>query len=229
VYRGNPEQAEEAYNTLRARHPEFDLPAFKDLPSEAIRRGSYDKINVGLTDHFRPAEITAAKAALGACVLAYGPAFAVSDFAAALRAIQDDQAPPQEQLGGQSTLEGLDAHISASAAHLGLDAAGISRMPQLVPAAGETVHDVILVPVGQRTVLFVHSMSALVPPYGIVIKAALPQLTPGMPTVAPILLRDGGARNRLEITDFSQLLMQPALDALILPEEDEDDSPRPES
>jgi hypothetical protein len=141
----------------------------------------------------------------------------VTEFAVVLRALQDDQAGPQQQRGDPALLARLDAGIPKSAVRLGLDAAGISSLPHLVPAAGETVHDVIFVPVGQRTLLYAHYLSELIPPYGIVVDAPLPPLTPGMPTSAPILLRDGGARNRLAVTDFNQRLMQPAIDALVAP------------
>ena len=46
------------------------------------------------------------------------------------------------------------------------------------------------------------------------IDAPLPPLTPGPPAIMPILLRDGGARNLLEVTDFTQRLVQPCVDAL---------------
>lgn len=214
---GTPAQAEEALNTWRLRHPELDVPEFRDLPPEAIGTVSYDRVNVSLIHPLRAAELMAIKSALGACLLAYGSTFAVGEFAAALRMLLDDQAGPQQQFGNPALLARLDEGIAASASRLGLDATTTAGLPHLAPAAGETVHDVILVPIGRRTFLFAHYLSELMPPYGIVIDAPLPQLTPGMPTVAPILLRDGGAKNRLEVTDFNQRMMQPALDALQFP------------
>ena len=62
--------------------------------------------------------------------------------------------------------------------------------------------------------LFAHYLSSLIPPYGIMVDAPLPPLTPGLSASMPVLLRDGGAKDRLEVTDFTQRLMQPALDAI---------------
>jgi hypothetical protein len=164
----------------------------------------------------KDAEIVAVKSALGACVLAYGSAFATSGFAAALRAVQDDPANLQRPWGYPAYLDMLDANISVAAAQAGLSAAEISGLPRLVPAAGETVYDVILVPLtGQRTLLFAHYTSMLIPPYGIMIGARLPPLTPDLQPILPILLRDGGAKYRLDVTDFTRRLLQPAIDALL--------------
>jgi hypothetical protein len=212
---GLPDEAENAFNKWRARHPNLDVPDFKDLPPGSISTVSYATVNVNLVHPLPSAEVVAAKSALAACVLAYGPTFAVSKFAAALRALQDGPADPQREKGDPALLDWLDTYIPTAAARAGLGATGTSGLPRLVPVPGETVHDVILVPIrGQRTLLFAHYLSELIPPYGIMVDARLPPLTPGLPASMPILLRDGGARDRLEVTDFTQRLMQPAIDAL---------------
>jgi hypothetical protein len=117
----------------------------------------------------------------------------------------------------------LDALIANGAARAGLSADEISGLPHLVPAAGETVHEVILVPLGPQTLLFAHYMSELIPPYGILVGARLPPLSPGVQPSLPIVVRDGGAKDRLEITDFTRRLLQPAFDAL--PAAADDDIP----
>ena len=210
---GKPAEAENAYNKLRSRHPDLGLPAFKDLPPSSVAPVSYDAVNFDLVHNCKAAESMAVKSALGACSLAYGSAFAASTFAAALRAAPTTQAD-QRQLGHPALLETLDKQIAASAAQAGLGPAQISALPHLEPVTGTAVHDVILVPVGQRTLLYAHYLSELIPPYGIGIDAALPPLDPRLRAVAPILLRDGGTRDRLEVTDFTQVLMQPAFDNL---------------
>ena len=100
----------------------------------------------------------AIKSALGACSLAYRPGFAASTFAAALRAVRDDPADPQRQVAAPAYLGRLDASIIPQAAvRAGLSHAEVSALPRLAPTAGDTVHDVILVPHnGQQTVLFAH-------------------------------------------------------------------------
>ena len=225
---GTPAEAENAFNTWRARNPHLNPPEFKDLPPGSIASVSYDMVKVNLVYSLRDAEIVAVKSALGACVLAYGPAFAAGGFAAALRAVEDLPADPQRQVGYPAFLDTLDANIPLAAARAGLSTAEISDLPRLVPAAGETVHDVILVPLaGQLTLLFAHYMSELIPPYGILVGARLPPLTPGLQPALPILLRDGGASDRLEVTDFTRLLLQPTIDAL--PPAADDDIPQPGS
>ena len=107
----------------------------------------------------------------------------------------------------------LDTLIANGAAQAGLSADEISGLPHLVPAAGETVHEVILVPLGPQTLLFAHYISELIPPYGILVGARLPPLGPGVQPSLPIVLRDGGAKDRLEITDFTRRLLQPAIEA----------------
>lgn len=216
-FEGTPAQVEKAYSKWQARNPHLSAYEFKDLPDEFITRISYDKINMDVQYLLKDAEIVAVKSALGACVLAYGPAFAASDFAAALRAAQEDPANPQRPQGYPAYLDLLDAYISAAAAR-----AGIAGLPRLVPADGEVVHDVVLVPLaGQQTLLFAHYASELIPPYGIMIGARLPPVTPDIqPTGLPVLLRDGGARHRLEVADFTRELLQPAIDALLPADDD---------
>ena len=211
---GTPPEVEKAYNQLRSRHPDFNLPEFNDLPPSSKAPVSYDNVNVDLVYDLKAAEAMAVKSALGACSLAYGSAFAASAYAAALRAAPTALVDPQRQPRPAALLGVLDAQIAASAAQACLYPAQISALPHLEPVTGAAVHDVILVPAGQRTLLYAHYLSEVIPPYGMWIDAPLPPLSPGLRVVAPILLRDGGARDQLEITDFTQVLMQPAFDNL---------------
>jgi hypothetical protein len=212
---GTPAEVEKAYNEWRDRNPQLNAPPFKDLPAGSITPVSYTTVNVDLSYSLGDAEIVAVKSALGACSLAYGPGFAASAFAAALRAVRDDPADPQRQVASPAYLSRLDESIPQAAVRAGLSRAEVSALPRLAPAAGETVHDVILVPHnGQQTVLFAHYASELIPPYGIMISAPLPPLPPGIQPVLPVLLRDGGASDRLDVTDFTRILLQPAIDAL---------------
>lgn len=119
-------------------------------------------------------------------------------------------------------LGSLDAQIAATAASVGVAPAAISTLPRLDPPSGVTVHDVILVPYGQQTLLFAHYLSVMIPPYGFKIEAPLPPFTDGLLAAAPLLLRDGGAADRLEVTDFTQTLIQPVIDAAIASNQDPD-------
>jgi hypothetical protein len=56
---GSPAEVEAAFNKWRARHPDLDVPEFKDLPPEAIGAVSYDTVNVAVTHPLRAAEIVA--------------------------------------------------------------------------------------------------------------------------------------------------------------------------
>ena len=225
---GTSAQAEKAYNTWRDRNPHINAPEFKDLHLALVTATSYDTINVELSYPLGDAEIVAVKSALGACALAYGPGFAASDFAATLRAVRDAPADPLRPVGDPAYLNRLDATIPIAAAQVGLSGTEVSALPRLAPAAGEIVHDVILIPVDhQQTLLFAHYASDLVPPYGIVIGDRLPPLTRGIQPTLPILLRDGGAGNYLEVTDFTWALLQPAINAL--PVNADDDIAQPGS
>jgi hypothetical protein len=214
-FEGTLAEAEKAYDTWRNRNPHLNAPQFKDLPPGAVTPVSYDTINVELSYSLGDAKVVAVKSTLGACALAYGPAFPASDFAAALRAVKDNPADPRQKVGYPAYLNKLDENIPSAAAQAGLDPSEVSALPRLTPAAGETVHDVILVPLnGQRTLVFTHYASELIPPYGIIVSAQLPSLTPGIKPIFPVLLRDGGAGDRLEVTDFTRVLLQPAIGAV---------------
>ena len=164
---GKPDEVENAYNKWRDRNPHLNAPEFKNLPPGSVTPVSYDTINMELSYSLADAEILAVKSALGACALAYGPGFAASDFAAALRAVRDNPADPERPMGDPADLNRLDANIPAIAAQAGLSGPEVSALPRLVPVAGETVHDVIFRPIdGQHTWLFAHYMSDLIPPYG---------------------------------------------------------------
>jgi hypothetical protein len=211
---GTEAQVRSAYLAHRSRHPELGLPEFEDLPPECVGTVSYQSARVDLALPLAAAEAVAVKSALGACVLAYGPRFAATPLAAALRTLLNSptaQGPavPPDRLGI------LDAQIALSAAEAGLSPEGISALPRLVPQQGQVVHDVILVPYNQQTLLFAHYLSAPIPPYGFIVAAPLPPLTPDLPAVLPLLLRDGGTADHLEITDFTQRLMQPVIDAAL--------------
>ena len=212
---GKAAEAEKAYNQLRSRRPDLNLPAFKDLPQSSVVPVSYNTVNFDLAYDLKAAEAMAVKSALGACSLAYGSAFATSAFAVALRAAPTTP-DHQRQLGAPALLAMLDTQMAASAVRVGIDPAQISAFPRLEPDTGTAVHDVILVPCGQRTLLYAHYLSELVPPYGIGVNAALPPLNPHLNAVAPIILRDGGTRDRLDVTDFTQVLMKPVVDNLPL-------------
>lgn len=219
---GTPAEAEKAYSTWRDRNPHLNAPQFIDLPAGAVTPVSYDTVNVELSYPLGDAEIVAVKSSLGACALAYGPGFPASDFAAALRAVRDNPADSRRDVGYPAYLNRLDVIIPASAAQAGLDPAEVSALPRLAPAAGETVHDVILIPLnGLQTLVFTHYASELIPPYGIMVGARLPPLTPGIQPIFPVLLRDGGASDRLEVTDFTRILVQPAVDALPIAADDD--------
>lgn len=127
--------------------------------------------------------------------------------------MRDDPANPSRQVGNLSLLDSLDATIAVEAARVGISPARISALPRLVPAAAEIVYDVILVPQGKQTLLFAHYISMPIPLYGIMIGSRLPAITLGVEPVLPILLRDGGTREHLEITDFTRVILEPAINA----------------
>jgi hypothetical protein len=88
----------------------------------------------------------------------------------------------------------MDVQIAASAASVGLGPQDISALPRLLPPEGDIVHDVILVPYRQQTLLFAHYLSVLIPPYGFMVGAPLPPLTPGLQAVMPLVQRTAGPR-----------------------------------
>ncbi|TKA09511.1 HNH endonuclease [Actinacidiphila oryziradicis] len=206
---GTPTEAEAAFNKWRSRQPDFErIPEFKNLPPEAVARVSYTHLSMNLRYPYQAAERVAIKSALGACTLAYGPGFATSPFAAALRALEKSEPDPDRRFD----LKSLDQFIAGMAGQFGLNAAAVGRLPTLVPPPGATVHDVVLVPLPTQTVLFAHYLSQVTPPYGIKINARLPQLLPGITPTLPLLLRDD-TPHHLKVTDFTQLLLRPVITA----------------
>jgi len=134
-----------------------------------------------LTLPLAAAEAMAVKSALGACTLAYGPGFAATPLAAALRPLLDSPAAR----GPSLPPDYLDTQIAASAVEVGLSPQDIAALPRLVPATGEVVHDVILVPYEQQTALFAHYLSLLIPPYGLMVDAPLPHTAARWPPARP--------------------------------------------
>ncbi|MEU5214127.1 hypothetical protein [Streptomyces sp. NPDC020742] len=195
---GTQAQVEAAYEKWRSRHPDLPLPALSDLPTDAFESVVYESAEVSMKLDLQAAQGTAVKAALGACTLAYGPSFTATPLAAALRAA--GQAPPAQYCRVAATvLDSTDALIAEmlAEAHPG---------PMLVPREGSKEYDVILLPAGQETVVFVHILSTLMPPYGIKISAPVPGLSPGVSPVLPVLLRED-ADGRISATDFTEILM----------------------
>lgn len=212
---GPPAVVEGIYGSVRSEHPSLGLPAFGDLPPACITRASPATARMSLTLPLAAAEAMAVKSALGACTLAYGPRFAATPLAAALRLPLASTTARGPSLAPDH-LAALDALIAQSAATARLSPRDTAALPHLVPAAGQDVHDVILVPSGQQTALFAHYLSMLIPPYGFLIDAPLPPLDPDLPALPlplPLLLRDGGTAGSLQVTDFAALLIQPVIDA----------------
>ncbi|MEU6324910.1 hypothetical protein [Streptomyces sp. NPDC047009] len=194
---GTQEQVEAAYEKLRTRRPELPLPSLADLPAEAFGSVAYDSAEVSMKLDLQAAEATAIKAALGACTLAYGPSFSATPLAAALRAVGQTPPAPSSRVAA-TVLDRADALIAEVIA-------GSHPGPTLVPREGSKEYDVILLPAGRETVVFVHILSTLVPPYGIKVSAPVPDLHLGVDPVLPILLREdtGG---HIQATDFTKTL-----------------------
>jgi hypothetical protein len=221
---GTAQQVEAVYDKHRSRHPELGLPEYGNLPPGCVSSVSYETVQADLQLPLAAAEAVAIKSALGACTLAYGDAFSETPLASALRRMQSnpDARNPVETPAGTGRLAMLDAMISQFATQVGMPSAEISALPRLVPSAGAVVHDVILVQSGKNTLLYAHYLSELIPPYPLAIEARLPELTPGLRPVLPVLLRDDGTTGRLQVTDFTQVVMQPVIDSAIAGEPDED-------
>jgi hypothetical protein len=209
---GPPTVVEGIYGSVRSEHPGLGLPAFGDLPTACITRPSPGTARMSLTLPLAAAEAMAVKFALGACTLAYGRRFAATPLAAALRLLLASATTRGPSLAPDYLGE-LDALIAKSAASARLGPCDTAALPRLVPAAGQVVHDVILVPYRQQTALFAHYLSLLIPPYGFLVDAPLPPLDPDLPAALPLLLRDGGTADSLEVTDFAAHLIQPVIDA----------------
>ena len=147
---GPPAVVEGIYGSVRSEHPGLGLPAFGDLPPACITRPSPGTARMSLTLPLAAAEAMAVKSALGACTLAYGPRFAATPLAAALRLLLASATARGPSLA-PGYLGELDALIAKSAASARLSPRDTAALPRLVPAAGQAVHDVILLPYRQQT------------------------------------------------------------------------------
>lgn len=121
----------------------------------------------------------AAKVALGAGRPVYGAAFAGSALAARLQAVLFDPDGLFDPEAERVRVEALDVLLGALAGSLPAD----EPLPALAVTrpgpGGPRVFQVLFAPHSARpkeaTVVFVHALSALIPPYGIVVDAPVPQ------------------------------------------------------
>lgn len=214
---GLASKAESAYEGYRAKHPEFPLPAFGDLPPSAIAHDPQTEFTVTLKLPLALAEAVALKAASGAGTYAYGPAFPATAFGQALRSRAATPTTEADRRAGL-TAGGLDGVVAGIATRVGFTAEQVGGLPRMAPRLDGRTLSVLFVPNGRETWLLAHFMSFPTPPYGIRIPAPLPALTPGLTSALPVLLRD--APGQMEIVDYNALLLQPALEALQLPEDE---------
>lgn len=115
-FAGTPAQAKRAYAAWRSRNP--GAPAFENLPAGAVRHMSVDQLTSTLVYSEPAAPAVALKSALGACTLAYGPAFPATAFSSALRTLA--AAPPRSQPRVEADYLGeLDRRMALAARTVG--------------------------------------------------------------------------------------------------------------
>ncbi len=198
------------------------IPTVEQLPPEAVQRVARPGlVTLLLQLDLAAAEQFAVKAALGAGTLAYGPTFASSELAVALRdwAAQPFDNPmlsevtprPRMQL---QILDSVSGSQQQTARAMGL---APDALPNLASAIGSAVRQAIFIPSPgppPSTVVFVHVLGMPVMPWGLVVPAPLPQSEPWGDAVAPVLVREH-ADARLEVLHYTELLMRPVLVAAV--------------
>jgi hypothetical protein len=210
---GREEHLKKIVNDWRKKHGE-QIPRWADLtPAQRITvQESPRVVEVVVSLDLSDAEAFAAKVALGAGVLAFGPDYAGSTLAASLRAwvkapfdnpLLPGSANPRTKF---DALAALDAQFAALATQMS-SSLQMPTIPTLVNADIET-HQVVFAGVGGRTNVFVQILGAPIPPYGLNVAGEAPGALSGMPSLAVLVRERSGV---LEKTDFGQLLMMPVV------------------
>jgi hypothetical protein len=199
------------------------IPAFDQIPPESRGQATEPavEVNAELVLDLEAAERFALNVALDAGLLAFGPAFATSELAVAMREYKE--APFDNPLVPgvhhprmlPQDLEGLDYALRNIGVSMAADLnVAAPDLPPLVPPPEERMNSVTFVPRrdGHRstTAVFVHTLSFPLPPWGIVIDAPLP---PGpIPSRSgPVVVQEGSKPWRT--IDWTKELLSPVLAA----------------
>ncbi len=211
---GTEEQVRAAVATWRRKWP--SIPPYNELPTEALQavQVKVDRVNIAVDWQLPAAEQFAVKAALGAGVLAYGPDFASTAMAQALRdwaskpfdnpLVADTQAtgrPRMELAAIQATSDSLQRLVPERS------------WPDMEAKPGSEEYQALFMPMPRgtqrATAVFIHLLGTPVLPWGIVLPASLPHGRYG-PPVAPLLVRETGGR--MQIVHYTEVVLDLAVE-----------------
>jgi len=184
------------------------IPSWGDLTPEQRKTAlaTDTEIKASMTHDLRDATMFGLKAALEAGVIVYGPEFARSDLAKAIRErLEDPRVLDNNDVPiGLDFLNGLDdqyEHQCKQWDESGLDAPDLPKLGDVGCA-----NDVVLVPFHRnKTVVYVRVVGVPIVP-GLLVDAPMPLGDLGV-AVAPVLVREG--RDSREIVDFAKAMLDP--------------------
>lgn len=184
------------------------IPKSADLPDDVKKQliGSPNEMKSVLAHDLTAARTVALTTAIEAGVVAYGPAFAGTPLAEALRDRRDeafDAASSSDVVATGAMVASLDEGYDDMAGKYESSGLKKPQLPSLAPA--EDASDVILLPYDDQTIVYVRILGvALID--GLVVGAPMPQLN-GVDPVAPILVRE--SRTDRVAVDYTKELLDP--------------------
>lgn len=184
------------------------IPKYVDLPDDVKMQliGSPTEMKSVLAHDLAAARTVALNTAIGAGVVAYGPTFAGTPLAEALRDRRDeafDVASSSDVLAKGAMVASLDEGYDDMAGKYESSGLKNPQLPSLAPA--EDASDVILLPYNDQTIVYVRILGvALID--GLVVGAPMPQLN-GVDPVAPVLVRE--SRTDRVVVDYTKALLDP--------------------
>lgn len=184
------------------------IPKYVDLPDDVKMQliGSPTEMKSVLAHDLAAARTVALNTAIEAGVVAYGPTFAGTPLAEALRDRRDeafDVASSSDVLAKGAMVASLDEGYDDMAGKYESSGLKKPQLPSLAPA--EDASDVILLPYNDQTIVYVRILGvALID--GLVVGAPMPQLN-GVDPVAPVLVRE--SRTDRVVVDYTKALLDP--------------------
>jgi len=201
------------------------VPTFTQLPPEATGQINYGPIDMKFdanTD-IEAAEHFAIKVALGAGSLAFGQSFIAGPLADALRKWRDASFD-NPFLDGEhhtrchiSALKAIDLQVGTACRQVAMRGGFDEEvLPPLVPAPGSRMNSATFVPLSGTTAVFVHVLSFPMPPWDLVVEAALPGGQFGR-LIAPVVVQE--AAQPWRVINWTEIVFQALGNAMFNPTE----------
>lgn len=187
------------------------IPRYSDLPDDVKKEliGSPTEMKSVLAHDLTAARTVALNTAIKAGVVVYGPAFADTPLAAALRDRRDEAvnaASSSDVLATGAMVASLDGGYADMAGKYESSGLKKPQLPSLEPA--EDASDVILLPYKNQTIVYVRILGVPLID-GLVVAAPMQRLNDVDP-VAPVLVRESST-DRF-VVDYTRELLDPVIE-----------------